>query len=226
MKKLSLVLIASAFVLSVSSTPIHSSTGPAFDTCSCVAPDGSCSVSITCGGGCVRFCGNDDNCRAWCSGGHGFLEDEFSFEMENGTYPRLVDEIARVSGKELAFSPTKPNMIFNVGFKRATLWDALTLLSEQGTVRIDGQDFENLKRLRRSLLSGEKYSFCVKNTSINTFVSDINGLTGLPLRISSGSPKATINIKLENVTLSEILTAVSNQTGTEITQVSPARSDE
>jgi hypothetical protein len=141
--------------------------------------------------------------------------------MENGTYPSLVAELARVSGKELAFSPTKQNMIFNVGFKRATLWDALTLLSEQGTVRIDGQDFENLKRLRRSLLSGEQFSFCVKNTPVNTFVNDMIGLTGLPLRISGGSPKATVNIKLENATLTEILTAVSNQTGTEITQSSP-----
>lgn len=222
MKKLSITLLTSVFVMSLISSPIHSaSTGLTFDDCSCVAPDGSCSASISCSGGCTQFCGNNDNCRASCSGAHGFYGDELTFQMDNGTYPRLVAELARRSGKEIAFSPAKPSMVFNVGFKRATLWDALKLLSEQGTLRIDGQDFENLKRLRSSLLSDEKFSFCVKNTPVNTFINDLIGLTGLPLRISSGSPKATINIKLENVTLSEILTAVANQTGTEITQASP-----
>jgi hypothetical protein len=94
-------------------------------------------------------------------------------------------ELARVSGKDIAFSPTKPDMLFNAGFKRAALWDALKLLSEQGTVQVAGQDFEKLKRLRRSLLTGEEFSFCVKNTPVGTFVSDIAGLTGLPLESSA-----------------------------------------
>ena len=222
MKKLSMFLLASILVLSLIATPIHSTSASLpLEDCSCSAPDGSCSVSISCTRGCTQFCGNNDNCRASCSGASEFFGTELTFQMQNGTYPRLVAELARVSGKELAFSPTKPGMIFNVGFKRATLWDALKVLSEQGTVRIEGQDFENLKRLRRSLVSGEKFSFCVKNTSVNTFVNDLVGLTGLPLRISSGSPQATVTLKLENVTLSEILTAVSNQTATEITQVTP-----
>jgi hypothetical protein len=136
--------------------------------------------------------------------------------MQNGNYPELVDELARISGKDLAFSPTKPETIFNVGFNRAALWDALELLSEHGTVQIAGQDFEKLKRLRRILLSDERISFCVKNTPVNTLVNEMASLTGLSLRIAAGSPKATVNVQLRDVNLNEILAKVSEQTGTKI----------
>jgi hypothetical protein len=136
--------------------------------------------------------------------------------MRNSTYPELVSELARLSGKELTFSPTKPDMIFNVGFKRSPLWDALKLLSDQGTVQVSGQYFEKLKRLRRSLLSGEKISVCVKKTPVNTFVNDLASLTGLPLRITAGSHRATVNVQLQDITLADLLLAVSEQTGTKI----------
>lgn len=219
MKKLSAVVLGSVFILGLGPGPTHSASSvPVMEECSCSAPDGSCSASISCSGGCTKFCGNNDNCSASCSGYYEFLGAEVTLEMQNSTYPQLVAELAHVSGKELAFSPTKPNMVFNVGFKRAALWDALKLLSDQGTVRIGGQDFEKLKRLRRSLLSGEKFSCCVKNTPVNTFVNDMIGLTGLPLRIADGKPMATVNVKLQDVSLSDILLAVSEQTGTKIIQ--------
>ena len=219
MKKLSASLLASLFILSFLSAPIHSaSSASMIEECSCSAPDGSCSASVTCSGGCTKFCGNNDNCSASCSGSYEIFATEVSFEMQNSTYPKLVAELARVSGKELAFSPTKPNMVFNAGFKRAPLWDALKMLSDQGTLHVAGQDFEKLKRLRRSLLSGEKFTSCVTNTPVNTFVNDVAGLTGLPLRIAGGRPMATVNVKLQDATLSDILNAVSEQTGTKIIQ--------
>jgi hypothetical protein len=141
---------------------------------------------------------------------------EVTFEVQNAKYPQLVAELARTSGKDITFSPTTPDMVFNAGFKRATLWDALKLLSDQGAVQVAGQDFEKLKRLRRSLLTGEKFSFCVTNTPVNTFVEDVAGLTGLPLRITRGRPTATVNVKLQDVTLSDMINAVSEQTGTKI----------
>ncbi|HEX8072871.1 MAG TPA: hypothetical protein VF546_23195 [Pyrinomonadaceae bacterium] len=138
--------------------------------------------------------------------------------MQNGTYPQLVDELAKVSGKEVTFAPNKPDVVFNGGFKRATLWDAFKLLSSQGTVRVAGQDFEQLRKLRRSLLAGEQFTWCVQNTPVSTFVSDMAGLTGLPLRITGGRPMATVNIKLQDATLKDILAAVSEQTGTRIVE--------
>jgi len=217
MRKLTAAVLTSAFILALTFafTP---SASPAFarETCSCAAPDGSCSASVTCTGGCTRFCGNGDNCSASCSGRYKMLATEVTFEMQNAKYPQFVAELARISEKDITFSPTIPDMVFNVGFQRATLWDALKLLSDQGTVQVAGQDFEKLKTLRRSLLTGEKFSFCVTNTPVNTFVDDLAGLTGLPLRITAGRPTATVNVKLQDVALSDMISAVSEQTGTKI----------
>jgi hypothetical protein len=144
------------------------------------------------------------------------LGTETTFEMQNGTYPQLVAKLARISGKDLAFSPTKPDTIFNLGFKKAALWDAFEFLSDRGTVRVAGKDFESLRRLRKILLSGERLSFGVKNTTVNTFVNDMAGLTGLPLRITAGRPMAIVNVELRDASLNDILAKVSEQTGTKI----------
>jgi hypothetical protein len=129
----------------------------------------------------------------------------------------LVADLARLSGRSLTFSPTKPTT-FNIGFKRARLWDALEVLSDRGTLHVAGHDFEDLRRLRKVLLSGERISFGVKNTPVSTFVNDVAGLTGLPIRITAGNPTATVDIQLKNVTLDDILMKVSKQTATKITE--------
>lgn len=206
--------LAIAFTLSASTDPGNAAS--LISDCSCTAPDGSCSVSVSCTGGCIKFCGNNDNCSASCSGSYTFYSNEVTFEMQNGNYPRLVSELSRASGKDLTFSPARPDMAFNVGFKKAMLWDVLKLLSDQGTVNIGGQDFEKMKRLRKSLLSGERVSFGVSNTPVNTFVNDLSSLTGLKLKIAGGSQRATVNVQLQDATLSDILLAVSEQTGTKV----------
>jgi hypothetical protein len=141
---------------------------------------------------------------------------ETTIQLQNGTYTQLVAELARISGRDVAFSPARPDLVVNADYKKAALWDILDLLSDRGTVHIAGKDFEKLKRLRKALLSDMKINLCVGNTPVNMFVSDMAGLTGLRLRITAGSPMATVNLKLRDVTLDEILLKVSEQTGTKI----------
>ena len=217
MRKFSAALLTCAFTLflAFASAP-SASTALLRETCSCSAPDGSCSASVSCRGSCTKYCGNNDNCHAACSGSYGYLDTEVSFDMQNAQYPQLVTELGRVSGQEISFTPANPAAVFNVGFRRATLWDALKVLADEGSVKVAGQDFEKLRRLRRSLLAGDKFSFCLKGTPVNTFVSDLRGITGLPLHVTSGRPSATANLELQNVGLEEIIAAVSEQTGTKI----------
>lgn len=191
-------------------------TSVSADNCSCSAPDGSCSASVSCKGGCTKFCGNNNNCSAECSGAYSFYGTEVTFEFQNATYPQLVAELSRLSGKEIVFTPTKPDGLFNAGAKRAVLWDALKMLARNGTVLVGGTDFEKLRKLRKSLLSGERMNFAVTNTPLNVFVSDLTGLTGTTYRITSGKPLATTNVQLQNATLNEIIAAVADQTGTKI----------
>jgi len=83
---------------------------------------------------------------------------ETTFQMQNANSKRLLTEVARVSGKEVTFSSTRPDVPFNLDVKKAALWDVLNILFASGMPRIAGEDFEKLKVARRALLSEEKIS--------------------------------------------------------------------
>lgn len=216
MKNLLVAGFMSVLVLLLASTLTVSSPALTPQDCSCVAPDGSCSASILCQRGCIQHCASQGDCYAECSGFYETFGIKSTLDLQNATYPKLVGALARISGKDIEFSPAKADAAFNTGWKRATLWDLLDMLSDRGTVQIAGKDFEKLKRLRKVLLSGNKISLCVRNTPVNTFVSDMTSLTGLPLRITAGRATTVVNLKLENVTLDDILVKVAEQTGTTI----------
>ena len=221
-KTLSAGLLTAALVLAIILVPRHSASRSNFsDTCSCSAPDGSCSVTITCQGGCNYWCDNNDDCWAECSGFFGALALETNLEIVDGSYSQLTAKLADISGRDISFSPIRGEdprslVISNLGFKKAPLWSALAVLSDRGTVRIAGKDFQSLRRLRKALLAGKRVNFGVKNTPVNIFVTDVAGLTGLPLRIVSGSPMALANVELREATLEEIIKKVEEETGTRI----------
>jgi len=203
-------------ILFLGSTVTNSAPALTAEDCSCVGPDNSCVVSTSCQGGCIAHCAGEGDCFAECSGSYEMFGMKTTLEMQDATYPQLVAALARISGIDIAFSPTKPDAVFNVGWKRATLWDVLDMLADRGTVQIAGRDFEKVKRLRKVLLSGAEISLCVRNTPVNTFVSDMASLTGLPFRITAGRPMAVVNLSLQHVTLDDILVKVSQQTGATI----------
>jgi hypothetical protein len=144
--------------------------------------------------------------------------------MQNSNSKQLFTALARISGKDVSFSSFGPDESFNLDIKRALLWDVLDNLSTSGSIRIAGEDFEQLKDLRRALLSGEKISFCVQNTPVKILVNDLSNLSGLPIRITAGRARTIVNLKLQNVSLKDILLKVAEQTGTQITDegVDPA----
>lgn len=181
MKKLSVAVLTLAASIVFTSVRAHSPE-PAYvpEDCACVSPDGSCSASVTCRGGCTTHCMNNGDCFAECSGYYADLKMKTTLQVKDG--------------RHLQLNP----------------------LRHTGKVQISGQDFEKLKRLRQTLLSGERISLCVRNTPVSTFVNDMASVTGLPLRIISGRPKAPVNVTLHSVTLSDILARVSAQTGTVI----------
>lgn len=146
---------------------------------------------------------------------------EVTLEVSEGSYSELTSKLAKISGKEITFTTTagdraRPDEIINVGLKRSPVWGGLEFLADRGTVRVNGKDFESYIRLRQALLSGQRFNFGVKNTPVNTFVNDLAGLTGLPLRITSGRPMSIANLELNDATLDEYLARVSEQTGVKI----------
>jgi len=222
-KTLSSFLLTVTLLLAIVSAPQQTnSRSVPFKSCSCTAPDGSCSVTISCQGGCDKFCGNGDNCWAQCSGFFSDLALETNIEMVNGSTSQLTAKLGEISGRDISFSPArndpKSDIIYNLGFQKSPLWNALEFLSDRGTVRYGGRDFESLRRLRKTLLAGKRLNFGVTDTPVNSFVNDLAGLTGLRLRIVSGSQMALANVELRDATLDEIIKKVSEQTGTVIVE--------
>lgn len=180
-------------------------------TCSCTAPDNSCSVTVQCEGGCVKYCGNKGDCLAECSG---VIEpsEKITARIEEGNYTDFVRWLKRRSGKDLEFTPTSNDSSLSVGFQEATLWDVFAFLADRGTLRIAGLDFESLREKRKVLLSGGRTSLNIRNTSLLSFVKDLAFLTGLPFKLVRGQPNIKLNMQLKDKTLQEIVRIVSKQT--------------
>jgi len=222
MSKITAAILTSALLVVLATLAKPVSPSVAFDGCSCTAPDSSCSVTIPdCNGKCQKYCGSNGDCWGECSGFYSVLALETNIELPYGDYSLLTSLLAQTAGKNISFTrsesdPGRSDMLFNVGFKKAPLWDALQFLADRGTVRIGGRDFESIRRLRKALLSGERLNFGVKNTPVDTLVADLVGITGLPLRVAGGNPMTVANVELPEATLDEIIAAVEKETGTRI----------
>jgi hypothetical protein len=222
MLKVNAAVLTSALLVVLATLPSSASPSVAFDDCSCTAPDSSCSVTIPdCNGQCQKYCGSNGDCWGECSGFYRVFALETNIELPYGDYSLLTSLLAQTAGKNISFTrstsdPGRSDMLFNVGFKKAPLWDVLRFLADRGTVRIGGRDFESILRLRKVLLSGERLNFGVKNTPVNIFVSDLEGITGLPLRVVGGNPITVANVELPDATLDEIIAEVEKETETRI----------
>src|SRR2546423_892710 len=121
------------------STPLAAT----FDDCSCVAEDGSCNASISCGGGCIAICPSG-GCRAVCGGGHGGFMDfmmPISMHQTGSNSRQVAAELARITGQSVVITPFKADDTISLDVKRAALWDVLELLSATGEIEIGGADF-------------------------------------------------------------------------------------
>jgi hypothetical protein len=148
---------------------------------------------------------------------------ETNIRIVNGSSAQLTAKLSEISGRDVSFSPArkedpKSDLIYDLGFEKAPLWNALEFLSDRGTVRFGGKDFESLRRLRKTLLAGKRLNFGVNDTPVSTFVNDLAGLTGLRLQIVHGPQMALANVELQDATLDEIIREVEQRTGTRIVE--------
>jgi hypothetical protein len=132
------------------------------------------------------------------------------------TSKQVASELARITAREVAFVPTNPQEKFNLDAKNVPLWDVLETLAQSGKVRIGGEDFSSLQAVRKALLSGERMSVCIHNASIQSVVEEFAGISGLPIRVTSGDATTIVTLSVKGVTLEEALAQVSFQAGVQI----------
>lgn len=136
-----------------------------------------------------------------------------SLELRKGNNSRLTSEIARITGRDFVFLPNNPNEPVNLEVKDLLLWDVLEVLSRRGKVRVGGHDFSTLQIVRKALVNGERRSVCINNVSVKDIVDEYAGMSGLPIRVTSGDAEALVSFSAKGVTFEEMLAQVSSQTG-------------
>jgi hypothetical protein len=207
--------------LTLSVITVFAFTAARRESCSCTADDRSCSASVSCAGACVSFCPSN-GCRAMCtkagSGGGEYADLMMRISLRlNGSDGRSVSaELARISGRDVVFVPATPDATFSLDVKDVPLWDVLERLSAGGRLQIGGDDFSNLQTVRKALLGGERMSVCVRGATVRRLVYELEYLTGLDMRVTSGDQRAAVDYTATGVTLDEIVAQVSERAGVRI----------
>lgn len=215
-------ILAASILICLSLSALAAYTAAPRESCSCTAADGSCSAGVTCSGGCLAFCPSN-NCRAMCSsGGRGSVEYadllmRVTLRLQGSNSRAVSAELARVTGRNVVFTPATPGDTFSLDVKDAQLWSVLEILSASGKIQIAGEDFSNLQALRRALLQGERMPVCVSGTTVKRLVEELEQLTGLEIRVTSGDPKTVVNLTAGAVNLDELVAQVSERAGVRIT---------
>jgi len=214
-------LLAASILICLTLSTLPSFTAAPFDSCSCSADDGSCTVTASCSGGCLAFCPSN-GCRAMCtsegSGGHAdSLMRRISLHFKGSNSREVSAELARITGEEVVFSPSTVDATFDLHVDEVPLWNILEILSQSGRIQIGGDDFSNLQTVRRSFLQGERISVCIRGTTIKRLVEELRYLTGLDIQVTSGDRKTVVNFTAKGVNLNEIVAQVSERTGIQIT---------
>lgn len=188
-------------------------------TCSCKASDGSCTPRVSCPHGCTALCGSNDACYASCGSINVDKSNaRITLKIDKEDSETIAASLTSRSGRRITFIPRKKTDRFSFELNNDPVWNALKFLARRGTISVDGMDFEKLEELRRKLRKGEKVSVNFTDVSIRNAVAKLSFLSGLPFRVDSGDAEKKLSISLQEVTLSEIVSRISAETGAKIEQ--------
>lgn len=216
------MLAASILIILTLSATLAFPVAP-FESCSCSAYDDTCQASVTCRGGCIAWCPTDGCVAACLDDGGGSSPDEggtlrsVSVRFKGSDSREVSAELARLTGKEVAFSPSTPGATINLEVENLPVWDLLELLSQNGRIRIAGLDLYTIKTVRRALLYGEPISVCAHGMTVKRFVNELRFMTGLNIQFTGGNPNTIVSYTGKGVRLNDIMSQVSERTGVQIT---------
>ena len=216
-----LILLALSASLAFTAVPASlaspASTALPNETCSCEADDETCSASVSCRGGCIAWCPTD-GCVAQCldngdgSTRVGFMSRSVTLRLKGSKGREVSAELARVTGEDVAFTPWTTGATVDLDLENVPAWSALEVLSQSGRIQISGVEFSNIKKVRRTLLSGGPISLCAHGMTARRFANELRFMTGLDIQIMSGDPKSVVNYNGRGVTLNDIVAQVSERT--------------
>lgn len=185
--------------------------------CSCKAADGSCTASVTCSQhGCTAICGTNSACYSAC--GKDLLSTRFTLKLRKKGSKQIASALSQHTGRNIEFVPTRRNDRFNIDIEDDDMWNTMEYLYQRGKLRVNGVDWREYRKLRRATSDGGKMSLDFNDISVRDALNHLSFLTGLHFRVESGDAEKLISISLREVTLDEIISRISTETGIRIEQ--------
>lgn len=188
-------------------------------SCSCTAPDRSCSASITCSNGCWSACASGGSCSAGCGGsgdGGGIDFQNLSFNLgpaepfswsagEGGEGVLAADLSQRASehfGFPFAYVPNDPNGSVNVDLKGLSFADLRRLLAQRGTVAT--ADRQVTRWTRPESAPATRYSLRADNAPVARIGEALGQVSSGAFRLAPGNPQARMAVDCKGVTASDL----------------------
>jgi hypothetical protein len=139
-----------------------------------------------------------------------------TLRVKNASSQKVAAELSRLTGAEVTITPRRSNTTFNLDVKDEPLWNVLDTLSSGGSIQIAHEDFDHLRSVRQSFLSGERMAVCFHNVTAKRLATDLSFLTGRNVYVAVGDPNALVDYKGRGVTFEEMVAEISRAAGVEL----------
>lgn len=198
-------------------------------TCSCETPDRickdgrpclGCKSSVTCQGGCTAFCGTHDACYFSCR--NDILNARITVQFVKKTGTEIVAVLSERTHKTIEFVPFKGNLLakYDYEIKNDDVFNILHFLYQRGDVKVNGMGFEKFEKIRNAMTKRKKMSVNFESIPVKDALARLSFLSRLSFRIKSGDGEKLLSLSLQKVTLGQIVSRITKDTGVKIEQAS------
>lgn len=201
------------------------------DSCSCRAPDGSCSASISCDGGCAAMCGIGGACTAQCvGGGNGdpkplepllrapaegmdlygttlsreAAEQLVHLDVQDASDQDISEVLQDLTGLVVEFRTNDPADRLSLNASGIRVRDLLKLLASRGAVAIRGHRAPWQPPLEDALRE-TNVTLSVQKISPGRVVSMLADILGAPMTFEPTVEDAVITLDVKNAPVGEVL---------------------
>jgi hypothetical protein len=179
-------------------------------SCSCTAPDRSCTASITCSGGCSAICGSGGNCS---SSGESAVQQEkrnnlVSLSIEAGSAQEISATLTELSGVPVVWVPRQADSTVSMQVQDYPMEALLAGLAKRGAVAVGGRSPETRPSSKAFDPS--------RVVTVQAFGADAATLSSLlgeilqgPVELTARDPRLTVNLDLKEMPVSAVVRQLS-----------------
>jgi hypothetical protein len=207
------------------------------DSCSCNAPDGSCSASTSCPGGCYAVCANGGGCASGCSGGGGSgnwhprtnnlsgasadPDRLLNLSAQSLTAGDVSAMLSQYLGEAVEFVPLDPAELYSIDVSRMPSGEFLTALSEFGAIATPGKEPPRESGASRGIPESE-VSIKLERTTAGQVAAILGQFITSPgWLLEAGDPQEELSLEVQHMSLEDLLRGLDATSSIRLVRVEP-----